>query len=917
MNRKVINGLLLLAAATAGCGTFTSCKDTDEDYRNEIAITQNKLQGAIDALTERVNAIKSCTCDLEGAIAKLKAELQAEIDEVKGDLNLLEGRVTDIETKIKQIDELQGAVNALKDRMDKAEKAIEKAQTTADNAQAAADSAQADATKALNEIAAQAAIIEQMKTDLEAKINAVDTRVDGLADEVSDIKGRLQTLENLDIANRLTAVEQTAASALAKAEANKEQIDLLQQSLTALESEIPQIKGRIDGIDQEIATLNNTVTEILGNIDALENEVLLNTQDISAIWEYIDKHKVEFEALQNKVDEVYRILDDRLNKLVTGINVNGVYNHVFGTFNSPFGIRNNMLLGYFGMATQSFTWPSQSTAANYDGPNNPVITANDVQRLREAGLVPMEFVGGQMYMNNNGHNLGRLYSTVNPTDRDFNGLRPELVTSTNELAPIETMRLRPGTKDDQLDFGITRAQSETPNGFYVSDINVNVNDPAKVRELQLKVEPGLKTAFKDALLDHTRADLAKLAKKLYDQLNGVCPAYAMKVSWDNPTGVDEAGNPTSEKKSVMSQYDLAVATVQPLGYSFAVDFSTDKRLKEITPITEVFNRLFNDLRKDIVIDLGITGITNDQIIIDWSSITGENGFKIENGEIVIPPMPVYPATTGADGKPVPDTTKNPIGMTTELRLTYNEGVVANPETGDGMLNDFVNSIVDAVNSYIGNPDNPNSLVGIINKQVIDQVNNMIAEINGQLEDVNMNVKNSINDILDNIQNQINGHLGRVDNVIDKINALIRKLNNVIAHPNNYLQVMMTYMGKDNAMHHLSTSLYDPTILTKGNASGLELFATSYTAELIAPSYKKVVGVTNVYRNGVEAPNASALAKKINTAKGSLAEVVNGDIQRFGVNADEMEAGYTYEFLYTSVDYRGYVSSRKYYIQVVD
>ena len=78
-----------------------------------------------------------------------------------------------------------------------------------------------------------------------------------------------------------------------------------------------------------------------------------------------------------------------------------------------------------------------------------------------------------------------------------------------------------------------------------------------------------------------------------------------------------------------------------------------------------------------------------------------------------------------------------------------------------------------------------------------------------------------------------------------------------------------------------------------------------------------MGVTNVYKNGVEAPNASALAKKINTAKGSLAEVVNGNIQRFGVNADEMETGYTYEFLYTSVDYRGYVSSRKYYIQVVD
>ncbi len=902
MNRKVINGLLLLAAATAGCGTFTSCKDTDEDYRNEIAITQNKLQGAIDALTERVNAIKSCTCDLEGAIAKLKAELQAEIDEVKGDLNKLDGRVSDIEEKIKQIAELQSAVDALNKRMEKAEEAINtaqetanKAQESADKAQESADKAQEAANKALDLIAEQATVIEQMKTDLEAKINAVDSKVDGLSEDLQGVKDRLQKLEDLDIAKRLTQVEKDAAAALAQAETNKQQIDLLKASVQSLETEIPQIKGRIDGIDQEIETLNNTVTGILDDISALENEVALNTANISAIREYIDTHKEAFEALQNRVEKIFDILNDRLNKLVTGINVNGVYNHVFGTFNTPFGIRNNMLLGYFGMATQSFTWPSQSTAANYDGPNNPVITANDVQRLREAGLVPVEFTGGKMYMNNDGHNLGQLYSTVNPTDRDFNGLRPELVTSTNELAPIETMRLRPAG-DCRLDFGITRAQSETPNGFYVADINVNVDDPAKVRELQLKVEPGLKTAFKDALLDRTKADLAKLAKLLYEQLNGVCPAYAMKVSWDDPSSLDKEGNPVITKKSVMSQYDLAVATVQPLGYSFAVDFSTDKRLKEITPLTEIIDRIFNDAKNDIQIKINlnmkeftcdldfsqyITDLKNSKITID---LTGQPVYD-ENGKLI--------GTVGDENHPV------------QITLTYQGGQVG--DAGAGALKPLIDALANALGG----------IESQVESQVVAQVKTIIDDMNRQLKGLQADLNGQIEDILDKIQSQLNGHLGRVDNVINKLNVLIGKINNILANPNNYLQVMMTYWGADKAMHHLSTSLYDPTLLKKGNENGLELFATSYTAELIAPSYKKVVGVTNVYKNGVEAPNASALAKKINTAKGSLAEVVNGNIQRFGVNADEMEAGYTYEFLYTSVDYRGYVSSRKYYIQVVD
>ncbi|MDE6143808.1 MAG: hypothetical protein K2F94_07030, partial [Muribaculaceae bacterium] len=42
MNRKLVNGLLLLSCATVGCGTFTSCKDTDEDFKNEVLISQDE-----------------------------------------------------------------------------------------------------------------------------------------------------------------------------------------------------------------------------------------------------------------------------------------------------------------------------------------------------------------------------------------------------------------------------------------------------------------------------------------------------------------------------------------------------------------------------------------------------------------------------------------------------------------------------------------------------------------------------------------------------------------------------------------------------------------------------------------------------------------------------------------------------------
>lgn len=70
MNRKLINGLLLLTVATGGVGTFTSCKD-NEDVRIEDQKTQAKL---FDLLDEK---IKQGDKNLEVVREKLNALLEA------------------------------------------------------------------------------------------------------------------------------------------------------------------------------------------------------------------------------------------------------------------------------------------------------------------------------------------------------------------------------------------------------------------------------------------------------------------------------------------------------------------------------------------------------------------------------------------------------------------------------------------------------------------------------------------------------------------------------------------------------------------------------------------------------------------------------------------------------------------------
>ena len=79
MNRKLVNGLLLLSVATVGCGTFTSCKDTDEDFKNEIILSQDELAKKLIAYIDE----HKCECP---------EDAQALLDQVRAFLTNGEGQ---------------------------------------------------------------------------------------------------------------------------------------------------------------------------------------------------------------------------------------------------------------------------------------------------------------------------------------------------------------------------------------------------------------------------------------------------------------------------------------------------------------------------------------------------------------------------------------------------------------------------------------------------------------------------------------------------------------------------------------------------------------------------------------------------------------------------------------------------------
>lgn len=169
----------------------------------------------------------------------------------------------------------------------------------------------------------------------------------------------------------------------------------------------------------------------------------------------------------------------------------------------------------------------------------------------------------------------------------------------------------------------------------------------------------------------------------------------------------------------------------------------------------------------------------------------------------------------------------------------------------------------------------------ITAQMQGVVNDLMASLNNSLKDVN--------DLLENVQDLANVgvQIEKTKNSIkDQINGYLEAINkrfvNLVNNANKAIQ---------------------PTLLVKnGNkiqrargevaAGTVTLYPTSWSAELLAPAYKKFVVVTN--------------DKSAN--KGDLGKVIDGSVTEIELN---VEKGKTYEITYSAVDFFGNVVTNEY------
>lgn len=207
--------------------------------------------------------------------------------------------------------------------------------------------------------------------------------------------------------------------------------------------------------------------------------------------------------------------------------------------------------------------------------------------------------------------------------------------------------------------------------------------------------------------------------------------------------------------------------------------------------------------------------------------------------------------------------------------------------------------------------NPN-VEAIINNIVdLDQLEGQIMpEVKDALELVKDQVVAGAGNYMDKAEPYIN----KLNYWTSRLNGYMERFEDVANNVNALLQVTMLYKGKDDQFHQLSNSKEYPTVFA---GEGLaNVFATSYTGEIIAPAFKKFIGVTNVFKDGDSAQNGCADCKAALDAVNDgeyFNEVFSGS--RYGVAIENMKKGYTYEIFYSALDYSGKISARKFYVTV--
>ena len=447
-----------------------------------------------------------------------------------------------------------------------------------------------------------------------------------------------------------------------------------------------------------------------------------------------------------------------------------------------------------------------------------------------------------------GGNAGYLYVSLNPTEIDPSLVKVELVNSQGE--PAKGFELGEIDNTDKvLTFG-TKAATVSANGFY--QVPVIASDP---QNDGVEFDKGaLAAAAKNALNElrnpkENDLDLSMIASALYKNIP-VLTAYGVKAEYYLYNPNTETLELTKTVKHAVSDYDIAAFAVKPVSFNFLKDNATLDKLSDWAVENFRLPSLSTELEKIAkALDVKITYDKADEF---------------------------YTYTLIASNTMYCEQVGNDVVIYNDAQVAWDASTAALKVINRGhVYKTLENSTLETQVIAKDDDDVVERIYSIKTKDTT--IADLLATANGQIADKLQSIKNV---------------LGKVDtkweNVIAKVNPLLQKVSSKIGSANKLLQPTILYVDQNGNPNTLST--IGGRLGTRFVGTGATtLYATSWTAELLAPAYKKSIsvlekGATVTLTNGK-----------------SAAEPFDGSINKVIFNAEK--AG-TYTIVYKAIDYSG-------------
>ena len=623
------------------------------------------------------------------------------------------------------------------------------------------------------------------------------------------------------------------------------------------------IKARLAKMSDSIKVNRIKIDSICKQVDTLKMRFDTIWDTLHAIIERLNIVELRVDTLELRVDS----LMDAEKHRITSLYVQGAETPAFGMFALPVGIKSNILMTYYGEVKNASTgvnFPTIGDSRLFF--KDQKFTAKESAMLAASGFnldVDGINVSGTLYGDSAG-NAGKLYFTVNPNEVDITS-DPSYYTfafknSQGKAANVKIDTIVKSSKTLKFGFNSygTRGAGDDPaTGFYEAVVSI---PEANVAEFKPNYDKSALVGIAKELKNNRDFSLTGITTSILKTFDNVLDADALNVTWKDSLGVH----------NVTSGYDIAIAAITPLSYhslpALMDEFEITKKRLPLNPIDQVLAAI-----KQPSVKLSFKPIKMNDVT-----------FVIDNIN--------YTAGTIAD-----------------IHISVKDGGGTEIGSADVPMTDLnsellkIDGLVDDLSASLDSTEKR------VTRVINDIKNQITSQVNTMLDSLDIKLNEQIGVVFDDVKNQIGSN-----KFINRINSLASKFNKVLDNANELLEVSLLY-EKNGSFRPMSASKGIPSVY---NASEIELYPTSLTADILAPAYKRFVAVTNVidYNTGANAQDDGGVYQtalvNANQNSTNMCQVIEPNQSvTFKPQGD-----YIYEIVYSAIDFQGYISTRRFYIR---